>query len=105
MSDLEIHYADEWAALYVDGRLDRVGDTYNTEERAFQLLGVKIVQDDAFMCGQDSRDGVAPTVEVAEAFAAGRDRRVAAAAAKVEEARALLAEANALDPTARTGRL
>jgi hypothetical protein len=37
MSDerkLEIHYADEWAALYVDGKLERVGDSYLAEERA-----------------------------------------------------------------------
>ncbi len=39
-SNLEIHYAGEWAALYVDGKLEEVGDAYIAEERAFALLGV-----------------------------------------------------------------
>ncbi len=28
---LEIHYADDWAALYVNGRLKVVGDSYLAE--------------------------------------------------------------------------
>jgi hypothetical protein len=101
MPDMQIHYEDEWAALYVDGKLDRVGDARNTEERAFELLGVTIVQDDAFMRGQTSRDGVARTLADVDAYADTRDAALREAARKIEQAKALLAEANRLDPTGR----
>lgn len=103
MTSLEIHYdtGGSWAALYVDGTLDRVGDAYLAEERAFELLGVKIVQDGAFLRGQDSADGVARTlVEITE-YRTRRDAAVARATELRERAKALLAEAGALDPEAR----
>jgi hypothetical protein len=93
---LEIHYADEWAALYVDGKLDRVGDSYLAEERAFEILGVKTVQDDAFMCGQTSAAGVAQTVEEAEEFAREREAKRARAAELRAQADRLLREAGEL---------
>lgn len=53
MPKLEIHYADDYAALYFDGVLDREGKVHNVEERAFFLLGVKQVVDDAFLGGNE----------------------------------------------------
>lgn len=94
---LEIHYADDWAALYVDGKLDRVGDAYNTEERALSLAGVATVHDDAFMRGQSQRDGVAQTLDEVAAYARERDERLAVAAQKRAEAERLLAEAGELE--------
>lgn len=94
--ELEIHYAEEWAALYVDGKLDRVGDTYNTEERAFELAGVTTVQDAAFMRGQNYRDGVAQTLEEVREYAADRDRRLAEAADLERQAADLNARAKEL---------
>jgi hypothetical protein len=96
MSDqprLEIHYEEEWAALYVDGKLERVGDSYLAEERAFEILGVKIVQDDAFMRGQTASAGVAQTLDEVEAFRRERDEKRAKAAQLRAEAERLLREA------------
>jgi hypothetical protein len=99
MPNLEIHYDPngEWAALYVDGRLDRVGDSYLAEEKAFDLLGVKIVRDDAFLRGQDRRDGVAQTLDELAEFRRQRDADRDAAARLREEAAQLLARAAELD--------
>lgn len=95
--ELEIHYAEEWAALYKDGQLVRVGDTYRTEEEAFTLLGVKLVQDDAFMRGQNSRDGVAQTTDQVDEYRWARDNARQTADEKRAEAERLLAEAKELD--------
>jgi len=92
----EIHYAGEWAALYVGGRLVIVGDTYRTEEEALSLLGVRTVHDDAFMRGQTQRDGVAATVGDIVTYRVERDRRQAEADRLRAEARRLLAEADVL---------
>lgn len=94
--DLEIHYADNWAALYVDGNLDRVGDAYLTEERAFELLGVKIVKDDAFMRGQEQASGAAQTLAEAVAYSDQQVARLRRAAELRAQADRLLAEAAAL---------
>jgi DNA-binding CsgD family transcriptional regulator len=98
MPNLEIHYTGEgWAALYVDGKLDRVGDSYLAEERAFQLAGVTTVTDDAFMRGQNQREGVAQTLDEVAAYRAQRERDKAEAARLREEAQRLLARAAGLD--------
>lgn len=96
---LEIHYSDGWAALYIDGKLDgdSVGDSYVAEERAFDLLGVKQVHDNAFMRGQNQRAGVAPTLADVEAYRQEREARIAEAAEKRKTAERLLAEAAALE--------
>jgi DNA-binding CsgD family transcriptional regulator len=97
---LEIHYdgGGEWAALYVDGVLevDTVGDNYHAEERAFELLGVKQVQDSPFMRGQKQRDGVARTLDEVTAYREQRDAAKAEAARLREQAAELLSRAAAL---------
>jgi hypothetical protein len=97
---LEIHYADDWAALYVDGRLDRVGDAYLAEERAFEIAGVTIVRDDAFMCGQTQADGVAKALEDVAAFRARRIADLTEATRLREEAARLAERAGQLDGNA-----
>lgn len=97
MPKLEIHYADEWAALYVDGKLDRVGDAYLAEERAFSLVGVKQVQDDAFMRGQSDREGVAQKLEEVAAYRKTRDHREEQAKKLRDEAQQLIARAEELE--------
>lgn len=99
---LEIHYADSWAGLYVDGRLVQVGDSYVSEEQALLGLGVKLVQDDSFMRGGSQRADAAPTLDELEAWKRARDERVAAAEALEAQARELRAQADQLraaDPT------
>jgi hypothetical protein len=99
MPDLEIHYDPdgEWAALYIDGDLDRVGDAYLAEEKAFDLLGVKIVRDGAFLRGQTSAAGCAQTLDELGAYRDQRDAAQAEAARLREDAAALLARAADLD--------
>ncbi|RKR92726.1 hypothetical protein BDK92_7204 [Micromonospora pisi] len=96
---MEIHYADGWAALYVDGQVDpdTVGDSHLAEERAFELLGVKQVQNDAFMCGQSQRDGVAPRLDDVAAYRKERDARRAEANRLRRQAAELLQQADTLD--------
>lgn len=94
--NLEIHYAEDWAALYVDGKLEYVGDSYLTEERAFALLGVITSQDDAFMRGQNKREGVAQTLaEVAE-YSRKRAEKYIKAERLRAQASKLIAEADEL---------
>src|SRR3954470_19295356 len=96
-SDLEIHYALwEWAGLYVRGVLDRQGDTYWVEERAFELLGVTTTQDDAFLRGGSGRDETAKTLEEVAIYREERDARLARAAQLREEAARLTQEAEEL---------
>lgn len=103
MPKLEIHYADDWAALYIDGQLDpdTVGDKYNAEEKAFALLGVKQVHDNAFMRGQSQRSGVAPTLDDVAAYRWERDNKRDEAARLRQEAESLLARAKELEDASR----
>jgi hypothetical protein len=96
---LEIHYAEEWAALYIDGQLDpnSVGDSYIAEERAFALLGVKCVQGEAFMRGQSQRDGIAHTLDEVDEYKAIRDQAENWAANLRAQAKQLLEEADSLE--------
>ena len=95
--DLEVHEDEEWSALYVDGKLDRVGDHYLADERIRQLCGVRTVQDDAFMRGQSMRDGVAKTLDEVKAYARDRAGRKALARALREKAADLVAEASTIE--------
>jgi hypothetical protein len=97
MVELEIHYAGDWAALYVDGRLESVGDSYLAEERALAMCGVKLVQDNAFMCGQDKREGVAPTLAEVASYREEREQRRAKAAEMREQAKVMLDKAAELE--------
>jgi len=95
---LEIHYSTgEWAALYVDGKLERVGDAYWVEERAFELLGVTVLHDEAFLRGQGQRDGVAKTLDEVDAYRQQREADKAEAQRLRDEAARLAAAADRLD--------
>lgn len=100
MPNVEIRYDTDgdWAALYVDGQLERVGDAYLAEEKAFEILGVKTLRDNAFLRGQTQASGVAPTLTEVEAYRTERDAARARATALREQAAALLAEADGLAP-------
>lgn len=99
MSKYEIHYAGEWAALYVDGVLDpkTVGDTHIAEERALKVLGVKQVFDEAFMRGQNERDGVAKDLQEVEEYKTARDARRVEAERLRTEASKLIEKAKELE--------
>lgn len=94
--NLEIHYDPngEWAALYKDGQLVTVGDAYVAEEQAFDLLGVVIKRDDAFMRGSSSRVDVAQTITEVEQYRNERDAQRDEAARLRQQAQELLDRAN-----------
>lgn len=97
--NIEIHRDPngEWAALYVDGRLERVGDAYRVEERAFELLGVVVLHDNAFLRGQDQRGGCAQTLEQVDAYRAEREMKRIEAERLRAQAADLVARAVALE--------
>lgn len=97
-SGFEIHYNDDnWAALYVDGKLEQVGDADLANERALEMLGVTLVHDDAFMRGQSQRVGVAQTLDAVKAFSEYRqDARTRAQQLRMQ-ADQLTAQAKALE--------
>lgn len=78
----EVHIYDDWAALYIDGELHVEGHEYNVNERIFNLLGIKEVQDDAFMRGRTGHD-TAPTLDDVRRYKEAREDTLA----RVEELR------------------
>lgn len=96
---IEFHQYDDWTAVYLNGNLVRVGDSYLADEWLQSRFGVKVVQDDAFLRGGNSRDGVAQTLDELAAYRAERDERHATAARLRAEAQALLERASEMDST------
>jgi len=97
MADIEFHESDEWTAVYLDGKLIRVGDHYLADEWLREYVGVKTVQDDAFFRGGRDRAHVAPTLADLYAYVEARQARLDRAAALREEAERLESEADALE--------
>lgn len=94
----------EWSALYVDGRLEKIGDHYVVNEFAFELAKVQVIQDDAFLRGGDGVErngdkstGPARTLEEIEAYRHMRDDELRKAASARAEAELLLAAAAAVE--------
>lgn len=96
MSAIEFHTAGEWTAVYLDGKLLRVGDTYLADEWLHDYVGVEDVFDDAFMRGQNGREGVAETLDEVTAYATQRQEKRDRAATLRAEAQRLEAEAKEL---------
>jgi hypothetical protein len=88
--------SQEWSALYVDGRLDRVGDHYLIDERIRELMSVTTVRSDDFLRGGFQREDVAPTLEGVVQYTKAKEDRMAEAAQLRAEAAELLAEAEKL---------
>lgn len=82
------------AATYVRGQLVECHHPPEVRERLINLLGVRMVQDGAFMKGQSSWGGAAQTLEEAEAFAVDRELKAQRAAALREQAAVMIAEAD-----------
>lgn len=74
--DIEFHVADGWTAVYVHGKLVRVGDSYLADEWLQELVGVFVVHDKAFMRGQDRRDGVAQTLHEINDYTVERNQKL-----------------------------
>lgn len=99
MPELEIHEAGDWAALYSNGNLVATGHTVH--EEALQMLGVKTIQDDAFLrggtgSGRKGTPSVATTLDEVREYAAERNFRREQARQLREQAATLITEADAL---------
>lgn len=84
-----------WSAVYLDGKLQRVGDSYLADEWVREHFGVETVQSDDFLRGGTSRADVAPTLDDLRDYADEQAARQARAKALRDEAARLLAEADA----------
>jgi hypothetical protein len=67
-----LYTGDEWSALYIDGKLDTIGDSYHSHDRIAELLGVVEHSDDAFLRGGNTREGAAHTLDELDAYVAER---------------------------------
>lgn len=68
--------SDDWSALYIDGKLDRVGDHYLIDERISQLLGVEDISSDDFLRGGNQREDVAESLLDIEQFDSARKQEL-----------------------------
>jgi hypothetical protein len=96
-SNIEVHEDEEWSAVYLDGKLVLVGDSYLADEWIRTKFGVKTVQDNAFMRGQTQSAGVAKTLDEVADYAKARQERLDRIAALRAEARQLEDEARAIE--------
>lgn len=53
---------EEWSALYVNGKLEKVGEHYLVVERALEITGVQYLQGD-FLLGGNQTHNVAHTLK------------------------------------------
>jgi hypothetical protein len=93
---VEVHEADEWAAVYLEGKLVHQGERYLANEWVREHFGVVTVQDDAFMCGSDRREDVAQTLDEVAEYAAERATRAERAADLERRASEMFDEARRL---------
>lgn len=92
----------EWDALYIDGKLDLLGDRHYTRERFMEILGVELRDTDAYFLGRDPKyDNAAKTLAEVEAYEGRPGSELARADQLRAQANELLAQADELDKTAR----
>lgn len=60
--------SEDWAALYVEGKLVEIGDRYVVQETLLDLLGVESFSSDDFLRGGDSREDAAQTLEEIDTY-------------------------------------
>lgn len=88
MDDIEFHVEEEWTAVYLDGKLVTVGDSYYADEWLQKRCGVVQVYDDAFMRGGTDYDSVAQTLQEIEDYKMERYNKVK----EIEQLKARIAE-------------
>lgn len=90
----------EWndaAAVYVDGKLKDSHHPAEMTELVLRLVGIRVIQDNSFMMGQDSWAGVAPSINHAAKFAVSLREKADRAKRLRDQAAALIAEADELE--------
>lgn len=98
-SDVVIYEGnDQWSALYVDGRLEYVGDHYNVNEKIHAMFDITVIQSDDFMLGGNYRSEVARSISEITEYAEEIERKYVARAQELRnQAYALLDEARQID--------
>jgi hypothetical protein len=86
---------DGWSALYVDGRLDKIGDSHNVTERIEELLGVDC-QESEVMDAVQQRQDAPKTLADLRVLEAARRTALAEAETLRQQAADLIAQADAL---------
>jgi len=81
--------AEEWSALYVDGDLRIVGDSYLIDEEISTIYGVEEIDSDVFLRGGNTREDVAKTLDEVYNYQEQQNKNL-------QEAEKLRAEANKL---------
>lgn len=98
MSELVIlRGSQQWSALYVDGKLVRVGDHYGVDEEAMERAGIKCESTDDFMRGGRTRADVASTLSEVEEYRSRRTLAVSQAAKLRAQAADLISRAEQLE--------
>jgi hypothetical protein len=92
----ELHHAEEWSAAYKNGELLEVGDSYWVIDTLLDALGVARYDDDAFLRGGNTREGVAKTLDELHAYQAEVAAQAASDDALEAQAKLLEEQAQAL---------
>lgn len=88
--------ANEWSALYKDGKLEKVGDHYLIDERIRELYEIDTIQSEDFMQGGNYTHDVAQTLEEVEAYTKVREQNERTVEELRAQARGLIAQADRL---------
>lgn len=92
--------SEEWSALYINGQLDTVGDSYLVDERLEELLEVKHYDSDDYFLGNPVQSYATAAKTLAEIETYQKEKLDAKVKAETlrEEAKRLLEEADKLAP-------
>lgn len=98
MASSYVRYNDgEWSALYKDGVLVKIGDSYITDDYLARELGVVEHDNANYFLGKDATyDNAAQTLDEVIAYEKTLDEKWAEAEALIAQADALRAQAEAL---------
>ena len=96
-TEVVIYEDGEGSGVYLDGKLQRVGDTYLADEWVRGHFGVVTILSSDYMRGDDSPHDAAQTLDEVRAYTYEREAREQRAADLRAQAERLRAEADALD--------
>jgi hypothetical protein len=85
----------DWAALYADGNLDAAGAAETVEERVFELFGVTVKVDNAFLL--PGGKGAANTLDEIKHYKAEAEGRLKTAIELRRKAKLLITQAEKLE--------
>jgi hypothetical protein len=94
--EIEFWVAGEWTVVYLNGELQRAGDSYLADEWLQAHYGVTVVQDEASVSVPDGHNALRTLAEARAALEA-HGERMAEAQRKRDEAMRLLLEAQDLE--------